>query len=164
MNYLIIFLVVLVIIIAVFIKSTSGYYNKIFNAEHYSEIIYWAVDMVHQEIVENPSIDDCSVIITQAGIRIVFTRTSSEGGDTLHFSISQQDRPTTHAVGERIIFLLMTLLNKNKCEANMFYTQSTVHHLVLNRQNIEEWITNPVEQVILNMAEYRPLHLPLERY
>jgi hypothetical protein len=162
MQYLIIIVSIVLAIVAIFIIANNRYYQKVFARKHYTEIANWAIDVLAKGQVERPSIDDGTAIMTRAGIAIAYTRSFDEDGDSIHFSISQLNRPTTHAVGGRIIFLLLTLFNKNKCDADLFYTQSSVHHLILNRSIIEEWHVNSVDRVVSGMDSYQPLPLQLK--
>jgi hypothetical protein len=162
MQYLIIIVSIVLAVFAVFIVANHRYYQKVFDRKHYTEIANWAIEMLAKGQVEQPSVDDGTAIITRAGVAIAYTRSLDEDGDSMHFSISQMNRHTTHAVGGRIIFLLLTLFNKNKCGADLFYTQSSVHHLILNRSEIAEWQVNSVDRVVSEMDSYQPLPLELK--
>jgi uncharacterized integral membrane protein len=161
MLYRIIIILIVLAIIAIFIVANNKYYQKIFARGHYNEIANWAIEVLGKGQVEQPSVDNGTVLMTRAGIVIAYTR-SFDDGDSIHFSISQINRSTTHAVGGRIIFLLLTLLNQNHCNANFFYSQSSVHHLVLQRSEIDEWHVNSIEQVLSKMNSYQPLPLELK--
>jgi hypothetical protein len=162
MLYLIIFVSILLVIFAVFIIANSRYYQKIFDRKHYTEIANWAIDMLAKGQVEQPSVDDGTAILTRAEIAIAYTRSIDEDGDSLHFSISQMNRHTTHAVGGRTIFLFLTLFDRNKCDADLFYTKSSVHHPILNRSARLEWQVNSVDRVFSVMNSYQPLPLELK--
>jgi hypothetical protein len=161
MIYTILVIVVVLAIVAIFIDTNRKYYHKVFDRSHYHEIANWLIEVLGKGEIEQPSVDNGTALMTRAGILIGYTR-SCDDGDSLHFSISQINRSTTHAVGGRIIFLFLTLLDRNHCNAHFFYTQSTVHHLVLERSDIAEWQVNSIERAISAMDSYQPLPLQLE--
>jgi hypothetical protein len=163
MPYFLISVVLLAIVLLVgrSIQSFVRYYRKIYSDEHHVQISQWVAKVLQMGPIERPSLEDGSAIITDAKIVLAFTHDIDDEYDTIHFSISQRPRHTTHAVGGRMIFFLIQLLRTNKSNADCFYSSSTVHHLVLQKEKGEAWTLSPVEEAIARMEHYEPLPMEL---
>ena len=160
MRYVYLTALILAVIVALFVRSKSSYYKAVFSEHHLRVVSDWVEGALKKGQVENPTVEDGTVITTDAGVLLVFTRQYEDEYDWIHFSISQCKGPTTHAVGGLLIFLILQLLNGNKCEADFFYTRSGVHHIELRKPLDGEWTVNSIEDSIQKMSSYRPL--PLE--
>jgi hypothetical protein len=162
MSFPVILAITIIPIIIYFLYSNSVYYGKIYADKHYEEIADWVAFILQKGMVDADSQEDGTTTVTSAGIGLVYTREQNEKGDTLHFSVSQVGRVTTHAVGRRLITFILILLNNNECRANPFYTSSNIHHLVLNRESISEWIINPTDESITKSRECEPITFTLQ--
>jgi len=152
----IIFLAIIVLVVV----RKSRYYRKVFNDDHYGEIARWASGVIEKHPVENPSEEDGTALLTSAGLTLLYTSEITDGDRVVHFSVSQRTGHTTHAVGNRVLFLLIGLLHKNKCEANLFKTQTTVHHAVFTMPADTAWVTESAEAVVREMRNCP--ELPIE--
>jgi hypothetical protein len=157
MPYAITALFVIAIIAVWVVNRKSRYYGRIFNDAHYAEVASWAASVLKRHPVTEPSMDDGTALLTSAGLALAYTSDIDEGNRCIHFSISQAGRYTTGAVGGRFIFLLIRLLNKNKCEANIFRTPSTVHHVEFAMPENTEWVIENQAKVVSDMENYQPL-------
>jgi hypothetical protein len=159
MPYAIAAIAVLVIVAFVILRS-RGYYGSIFSDDHYAEIAYWASKVIGRHPVEESSVDDGTLLITSAGLVLAYTSDIDEGNRSVHFSVSQQGRYTTGAVGGRVLFLLIRLLHRNECEASLFRTESAVHHAVFRMPAGRRCEVESVDAAVADMAMYQPL--PIE--
>ncbi|MBD3331471.1 hypothetical protein GF356_01370 [candidate division GN15 bacterium] len=149
--------VIIVAVVAFWALRKSRYYGKIFNQSHYHEVASWVVEVLNIHPVEESSLDDRTAIVSSGGIALAYTSSIDDGNRSIHFSISQAGGYTTGAVGGRFIFLIFQLLNKNKCEANVFKTQSTVHHVVFQMAEGENWVCGDIDEAVSEMDNYQPL-------
>lgn len=148
--------VVVVIVAAILIAKKSRDYRKIFNDDHYEEVAEWAKKVLDIYPVEESSLDNGTALQTNAGLAIAYTSRIDEGRRSVHFSISQTSGYTTGAVGGRFVFLLIRLLNKNKSEANLFRTDSSVHHAVFSLPQDQDWELETVANTLADMKKYQP--------
>lgn len=149
--------IAVLVIVAFVIVRKSRYYRSLFNEEHYAEIAEWASEVIDRHPVEEPSIDDGTAVVTRAGLALAYTSDDDEGNRSIHFSVSQHGRYTTGAVGGRVLFLLIRLLHRNECEANLFRTESAVHHAIFTIPADRTWEVESVEAAVADMALYQPL-------
>ena len=152
----IIFLAIIVFVVV----RRSRYYRKVYTDDHFDEIARWASGVIEKHPVEDPSEDDGTAFLTSAGLTLLYTSEVTDGDRVVHFSVSQRTGYTTHAVGNRVLFLLIRLLRNNKCEANLFRTQTSVHHAVFSMPADTAWVIEPAEDVVRDM-ENCP-ELPIE--
>jgi hypothetical protein len=136
---------------------SRAHHKKVLRDYHYLQIGQWVEAVLRIGPVDDPAADDAAVLTTHAGVAVAFSRDIEGGRDRLHFSISEVDRPTRRAVAGRVAYLIVQLLNSNRCEANLFFTSSGVHHTVLEKPEGAEWSVNPLRDAISGMASYRPL-------
>ena len=137
--------------------AKSRYYGQIFSEENFNEIGEWVYRMLQLDEVANPSVEDGTAYQTAAGLGLVFTRMEEDGNDTIHFSVSQSTGYTTHAVGGRVIFLIISMIKDNECEASLYYTETSVHHAVFYRPEKKEWTTRPVKEAVKEtITNYQP--------
>ena len=67
-----------------------------------------------------------------------------------------------YAIGAIAVLVIVVLVtNKNKCEGNLFRTESKVHHAVFSMPADKAWEVESVETVVADMANYQPL--PIEK-
>lgn len=157
MPYLIVGIIVVVILLFVLFAASRGpYYKKIFSEPHYAEIHDWLVKALEIGAIPEPSTENGSSVVTSAGIAIALTRDCGQGAEQIHISISEARGTTTHAVANRVGFLLFVSLNQNKCDAGLFYTESRVHHLVFENSEAT-WKIRPKAEAIAAMADYQQL-------
>jgi len=152
----IIFLAIIVIVVV----RKSRYYRKVFTDDHFGEIARWASRVIEKHPVVDPSEEDGTAFLTSAGLTLLYTSEVTDGDRVVHFSVSQRTGYTTHAVGNRVLFLLIRLLRNNKCEANLFRTQSSVHHAVFTIPADTAWAVESAEAVVRDL-ENCP-ELPIE--
>jgi len=95
--------------------------------------------------------------VTSAQLAIAVTASDSNGRHLLHVSLSQATGYTTAAVANRFGFFLITMLNQNKLELDLFFTPSGVHHLVF-ASDVEQLRVAGFESVD---AQYRCGYRPL---
>ncbi len=153
--------IAVLVIVAFAIVRSSRYHRRIFNEEHYAQIAEWASEVIDRHPVEESSFQDGTLVVTSAGLALAYTSSNDEGDRSIHFSMSQQGRYTTSAVGGRVLFLLIRLLHRNKCDANLFRTESAVHHAIFTMPADRTWEVESVEAAVADMAIYQPL--PIER-
>ena len=158
MEYFVLPIAVLTVgVIALFVKSKSRYYSRIYSDEHYSEVCNWLVSVLSLGAVSELSSTDDTTLRSSAGCGFTFTRRIDEL-DTIHIAISQIGNITTHAVSNQFACLIVRLLDQNKAEADFFWTDSGVHHVVLAKESAGDWITNPVGIVVPSMKSSQ--HIP----
>ena len=148
---------VMIAIVVLWVVRRSRYYGKIFSDSHYAEVAFWAARMIDRHPVKESSMANGTALMTDAGLAIAYTSEINQGDRSIHFSISQAGGYTTGAVGGKFVFLLIRLLNKNKCKANIFKTDSTVHHAVFEMPVSENWILEDLAHVVSDMKGYQPL-------
>ena len=124
---------------------------------HYAEIALWLADALKLGPVGKPSMENRTGFQTSAQIGLSFSREIEDDKDLIHLAVSQVGNITTHAVANRIGFFMVQLLNKNKADADFFFTESGVHHLVFQRQSGGEWVLNDVPSALAGMENYEPL-------
>lgn len=83
---------------------------------------------------------------------------NDEGQRSIHFSISQGGY-TTAAVGGRFVFLLLRLLHQNVCSANLYKTETTVHHAVFSIPLDQELKIETTANVVADMRNYQDLQI-----
>ena len=98
MPYAIVAIAVLVIVAFVILRR-SRYYRSIFSEDHYAEIADWASKVIGRHPVAESSVDEGTLVATSAGLVLAYTSNINEGNRSVHFSVSQQGRYTTGAVG-----------------------------------------------------------------
>jgi len=149
----------LILIIVVWLSSTSKYYKSVFNDGHYKEVIDWVRIVIKLNNVPEPNVSDKTAMITSAGLVLAYTRKSENQVDKIHFSVSQGSSATTSAVGGRFVFLFLAIFNQNKCNAQIFKTNSGVHHLELSMENLSksEWLINEDEVILKAMCRFSSL-------
>jgi hypothetical protein len=162
MIYLLILIIVFVGLIIWHFHRESRYYAKLYHDDHYTEIANWVASVLQKGNIETPALDTGTAIVTSVGVALAYTREQDAEGDSLHFSVNLTDRLTTHSAAGRLIGFILILLNKNECQGTPFYTKSLVHHLVLTRADIAEWVVNPTDESILLMRDYQPLPFALQ--
>lgn len=153
-------IVVIISICLVLAVSKSKRYNRIFNDQHYEEIANWVSIVLKKHPIDTSSLEEGTAFITTAGVILAYTSVNNSGNRSVHFSVSQQEGYTTGAVGGRVLFLILRMLHKNQCTANLYTTKSTVHHAEFSMADGLEWETESIELVVADMENYRPL--PIE--
>jgi hypothetical protein len=154
-----IWVVAFIVILAIFLLFLRGkvkYYSQIFSDNHYAEIGNWlhSVLAVAPKPAGNPP--ESSALQTSAECGLVFTREIAEK-DVLHISISQVDNHTTHAVSSRLAALILQILKANKFEADLFYTDSGIHHVVLSKEVVGDWLVADVGEAVAAMKSSKTL-------
>ena len=158
MPYLTLFVIAALIgLIVLALRKKTAYYQKIYSDAHYAEISRWLVDALALGPVSQPSVENRTGFQTSAQIALSFSRKIEGGKDLIHLGVSQVGNITTHAVASRIGFFMVQLLNKNRADADFFFTESGVHHLVFQKQAGGEWVVNDVPSALEQMAQYEPL-------
>ncbi len=153
--------IALTVVVAVMLFRRSRYYRRLFSDEHYAEVAEWASSVIDRHPVEESAIEDGTAVVTSAGLLLAYTSVDDEGDRSIHFSVSQRGSHTSAAVGGRVLFLLIRLLHRNECEANLFRTESTVHHAIFRMPAQVPWKVGAAEAAVADMAMYQPL--PIER-
>ena len=144
---------IVILAAAVFLLvQKSRYYHRIFGNAHYSEIVSWASEVLALHPVEEPTTANGTAKVTSAGLALAYTSEVKEGRRSVHFSVSQVVGYTTGAVGNRVLFLLIRLLHKNRCEAHLSQAKSTVYHAVFSMPADVPWVLAPVGDVVTDMA------------
>ena len=158
--------IVVFAVLAFLLGRKSRHYGRIFNDAHYAEIVRWASEVIGRHPVEEPSAENGTTLLTNAGLALAYTSVTNAGRRSIHFSVSQAGSHTTAAVGRRVLFLLIRLLHQNRCEANLFQAESTVYHAVFSLPADTLWTVAPMEAVVADMANCPPqvIHnLPVAR-
>ncbi len=148
--------VAILAVVAFLLVRKSRYYGRIFGDEHYAEIARWASGRIGRHPVEGPSIEDGTAVVTSAALALAYTSEVNGGRRSVHFSVSQAGGYTTGAVGRRVLFLLIRLLHRNRCEANLFQAESTVYHAVFSMPADAPWMVAPVEAVVADVVNCPP--------
>jgi len=143
-------------VIILFLRGNSAYYRKIFSDDHYTETGNWLISVLKLGPVGEPNVANSTAFQSTAGCAFTFTREVGER-DTIHIAISQIGNPTTHAVCDRLAFLILQVLKRNKAEADFYYTASSIHHLVFVKDTGGEWLTNEIGQVVADMKSHQRL-------
>jgi nitrogen fixation-related uncharacterized protein len=147
MIYIVIALILIFfIIIAIFLHIKSKYYDNLFSENHYAKIYDW----LKERILDNTAFSSSS------GCVFTFTCKINKK-DVIHFAISQIESPTTHSVCGHLAFLILQILNNNEAEANFFFTESSVHHLIFSKESGTDWIVNEKETVLTAMNSAEPI-------
>ncbi|MCP4149381.1 MAG: hypothetical protein GY757_16660 [bacterium] len=165
MTYIIVAVIVALIVgvVVLYLMKSSKYYKTIFSEEHYSVIFDWLETALKIGPIKNPSENDGSTMQTPQGCGFGLTRKIKDGKDTIHISISEIRGYTTHGVAHRMAFLLLEMLNGNKSHCNLFYTESSIHHIVLQKEETGDWKINDKQEVIAGMNNYKPLPFRLQK-
>jgi hypothetical protein len=137
-------------VILLFLRGRAAYYGKIFSDDHYVEVGNWLHSMLKLGPVSELDLGNNTAFQSSAGCGFTFTREVGER-DTIHIAISQVGNPTTHAVCNRLAFLILQILKENKAEADFYYTESSVHHLLFSKDVGGEWLTNEIDTVLVAM-------------
>lgn len=162
MNYGIVVLGVIVLLIWLYWRGMKARYSKVFNDAHYRQVGEWVERVLKLGPIERPSLENGTGFLTDGTVGLVFTRRIDSEHDTLHFSFSDRSGgPTTHALGTRMIFFVIQLLRQNKAKADCFYSKSTVHYLILEKEVGGDWLLTPIEEAIALMQNYTPMPLDL---
>ena len=112
-------------------------YSRMFSEAHFRELHerFAAAVQTVAEVRRAPAneADRASAgdaFVTSAQLAIAVTASLANGRHVLHVSLSQTSGYTTSSVANRFGFFLITMLNQNKLELDLFFTPSRVHHLV----------------------------------
>jgi hypothetical protein len=143
MRIVIIVCVLLAALLFYSFRVKAKYNKKILSDLHYQEVAAWAVKMLGKHPVDEST-----------------TSTIDDGERVVHFSVSQRGRPTTHAVGNRMTYLLQKLLDNNACKISYYRTQTMVHLAVFTMPQDQEWQFNAPKIVVGEMKHYQPLTIP----
>ena len=156
MLYIIAIVILLVIIAAPYIRASYRSSRYVISSEHYREIIRWVKSVIDKHPIEKPSFKDGTAVVTTGGLALAFT-SGVEGNDrAIHFSISRCGH-TPDYIGSRVIFLLVRLLHMNKCQGNLYKTQTTVFHAVFKIPENIPFKTAEEDAAIKDMSLYQPL-------
>ncbi|BCM92892.1 hypothetical protein IAD21_04776 [Abditibacteriota bacterium] len=156
MTYVIPVVVVAIIGGIVFSLRRKGkYYDEIFSDDHYAEIVNWLRSVLKLGPVADPEPENNTAFQTSAGCGLTFTREIGEK-DIVHIAISQVGHVTTHAVCNRIAFLIAQALTSNDAEGDFLYTESNIHHILFVKDAGDEWDTKETDIVIAEMKFYEP--------
>lgn len=112
-------------------------YRRIFSEAHFRELherFAAAVRTVTEVLRAPANAADAAAagdaFVTSAQLAVAVTASLANGRHVLHVSLSQTSGYTTSSVASRFGFFLITMLNQNKLELDLFFTPSRVHHLV----------------------------------
>jgi hypothetical protein len=161
MLYTLAVFLILGFIIAVVLIRKSTYYKTVFSSQHYVEIHQWLVAALKTPPAEMPSLETGTAFQTSAGIALALSQINQADLFQLHISISETRGITTNAIAGRIAFLVFYALNKNKCSADLFFTLSGVHHIVLSKDSAD-WLVRDEVESIGTINNYSPLPFRLE--
>lgn len=156
MLYIIAIVLLLAIVAGYFIRVQYRTSKYVISSEHYREIIHWVKSVIEKHPVEKPSFKDGTAIVTTGGLALGFTSVIEKDKRAIHFSISRCGN-TPDYIGSRIVFLLVRLLHMNKCEGNLFKTQTTVFHAVFKIPVNIPFKTIEEDAAIQDMSLYQPL-------
>lgn len=135
---------VFVLLIVLWVASKGRLYGRIFSTEHYAELAdampavkAAACDMINQDPVLPPT-EDQRVVITSAGIAILYTISHKDDEFTHHFSISIAGRLTPYAVGGSFTLYIARLLGLDESKLEVGVSEGNVFHT--------EWRCSEAEQ------------------
>lgn len=154
-------ILLMILAIGLYFRGRMVRYRKIFSDAHYRQVGEWVERVLQLGPVERPSLENGSAFLTDGNVGLVFTCRIDDEHDRVHFSFSDRPGPTTHALGSRMIFFVIQLLSQNGAEADCFYTKSTVHYLVLEKEAGGDWLLSPIDEAIARMENYAPMPLDL---
>lgn len=154
--FIIAIIILLVLVAAYHIGVKYRATKYIFSSEHYREIIRWVKSVIDKHPIEKPSFKDGSAKLTTGGLALAYTSEVEGNKRVVHFSISKCGY-TPDYIGSRIIFLLVRLLHMNKCEGDLFKTQTTVFHAVFKIPENIPLNTAEENAAIQDMNLYQPL-------
>jgi hypothetical protein len=126
----------LVVLAAVaYFARIRRYYGRMFSEDNFREFhkgLSRAMEVAKGKGPDAvPSPEDGSAFVTGAGLAVGVTFSLDEDETyRLHVSLSQTERPTTHAVSSRFAFFIVAMLGHNKAKLFPYFTESRVHHLV----------------------------------
>lgn len=119
---------ILVALVATFGLSRARYYRRMFSESHFREF-HGALAAAIRAATQEPGGDERTRFVTQAGLGAAVTFSSpSDGRYTLHISLSQPGRMTTHAVSRHFGALIVAMLQGNKAELAPYLTNTGVRH------------------------------------
>ena len=101
--------------------------------------------------------------VTSAQLAIAVTASLANGRHVLHVSLSQTSGYTTSSVANRFGFFLITMLDQNKLELDLFFTPSRVHHLVFTSDTDGLRVSDFASVDEHCRSGYRPLPYTLRR-
>ena len=128
MLFIIVIAIIVVLAVAVF-GLGGAYYGHLFSEAHFREFHASLARAIHAATA-TPDNPESAAFITGGGVKtaVTFSR-RDEGGHTLHISLSQSERATTHSFGMRFAFFVVAMLQGNGAELTPFFTSTGVRHL-----------------------------------
>jgi len=160
--WIFIVLAVVVALVGAFIASRARYYGRMFsesNFRAFHEALSRAVEVFKGKGADGqPSPEDGSAFVTDAGLAIGVTFSTDENGfQALHISMSQPGRQTTHSVCSRFGFFAVAMLGGKKAELIPYFTESGVHHLVFRFQSRDVRVDGFDNAHAMYRDEYKPI-------
>lgn len=152
-----------VTLVGFWVFRRGQYYDELFSEESYASFhsgLLRAIAAVREADPDSePSVDNNTAFVVSPGLAVGVTySTSSDGGQALHVSMSQTDRPTTHAACSRFGYFAVVMLNKNTARLFPYFTQSGVHHLVFEFDKGVELQVQPLDETMKSYEEdYKPI-------
>jgi hypothetical protein len=118
------------------VRSRLRMYRRLFSHEHFLEVAR-AAPSLKAAAVENPVIgdsfdpttpDDPRVLLTKAGLAVLYTVGKRESAFVHHYSVSVAGQYTARAVGATFVALLAKQIGLPLEKARFWIGNSTVHH------------------------------------
>lgn len=166
-------IVAIVVIVAVgligFVIHQSGrYYRRLFSDESYREFfggLTHALDVARSKAPgAAPALGDRTAFQTASGLAVGVSASDDEGGGlSVHVSLSQVGRPTTHAACSHFGFLVVNMLDQNRATLTPFFTDSGVHHLLFQFES-RDLLIRPFDEVVaVHRDAFSPIPFRHER-
>jgi hypothetical protein len=154
----------LVLSLAVPVLRRMRLYSRMSSEAHFREVYerFAAAVQTVTEVLRAPaSAADAEAagdaFVTSAQLAMAVTASLTNGRHVLHVSLSQTSGYTTTSAASRFGFFLITMLNRNKLELDLFVTPSRVHHLVFSSDLAELRIADFASVDEQYRRDYRPL-------
>ncbi len=135
----------------------AAVYRRLFADEHFLEVARGlgrvktaaldGVTAAGEEAVPSPA--DLNVLVTRAGLAVLYTVRQAEGEFVHHYSVSVVGGYTAHAVGETFVLFVAKLLGVPFGSLALGVGRSTVHHAEFRLSAAEqaEFAARPVPEV-----------------
>jgi hypothetical protein len=125
----------LISVVALLVVSKFRYCKRLFSTESFREFhreLSNAIETAQRKAPDQPpSGDDGTAFVTHSGLAVAVTaENGAEGNQTIHISLSQAGRVTTHSVCSRFAFFAVAMFRGVNLELVPYYTDSGVHHLL----------------------------------
>jgi hypothetical protein len=147
----------LVALVVAWVVYRAAVYRRLFADEHFLEVARGlgrvktsALDkLLGAEEDEVTSRTDPRVLLTSAGLALLYTVRQAEGGFVHHYSVSVAGGYTAHAVGETFVLFVAKLLGVPFGSLALGVGRSTVHHAEFRLSAAEqsEFAARPVPEV-----------------